>query len=497
MSTPITASMLYSLVQCPHRITMDLRGDPATKDPISAFVELLWERGHAFEEQTVKGLDVPYLDLRDKPAEEKERATIEAMKRGEVLIHGGRIRAGDLLGEPDILRKKGERYLAGDIKSGAGKAASNNDLEGKPKKQYAVQLALYVDILEQQGRSAGRFPFIWDVKGREVEYDLEAKQGPRTPKTFWNEYLSCLDSARAIISRRTTTLPAMSSECRLCHWRTVCTTQMKEKSDLTLIPGLGRSTRDAMLSRIGSIKALAEADLDQLIEGRKTAFAGLSPGNLRKFKARAVLQTQPDAKPYLKRKLTIPSTEMEVFFDIETDPIRDLCYLHGFLERRGGDPTTEKYVSFFAEETTFEEEERIFAKAWEYVQSTRPSILFYYSPYERTYWKKLQTKYPHVVTEEEIDAMFKRGSAVDLYVDVVSDRTEWPTHDYSIKTLATYLGFNWRDAEPSGSGSIEWYHRWAESRDPSIRQRILKYNEDDCIATRVLLDGLRELPVQQ
>lgn len=38
---------------------------------------------------------------------------------------------------------------------------------------------------------------------------------------------------------------------------------------------------------------------------------------------------------------------------------------------------------------------------------------------------------------------------------------------------------------------IEWYHRWVELGDPEIRRRILDYNEDECVATRILLlDGI-------
>ena len=33
--------------------------------------------------------------------------------------------------------------------------------------------------------------------------------------------------------------------------------------------------------------------------------------------------------------------------------------------------------------------------------------------------------------------------------DVVKKATEWPTYDQSIKTLAQFLGFQWRD-EPLG-----------------------------------------------
>ena len=92
--------------------------------------------------------------------------------------------------------------------------------------------------------------------------------------------------------------------------------------------------------------------------------------------------------------------------------------------------------------------------------------------------------------------MFSTEISVDLYYDVVKAKTEWPTRDYSIKTLASYLGFKWRDKEPSGAASIEWYHRWVESGDTAIRQRILDYNEDDCIAMRVLLDSIDGLPIK-
>jgi predicted RecB family nuclease len=69
----------------------------------------------------------------------------------------------------------------------------------------------------------------------------------------------------------------------------------------------------------------------------------------------------------------------------------------------------------------------------------------------------------------------------------------WPTRDCSIKSLAKYLSFTWRDANPSGTASIEWYAHWVSTRDVAIKNRILAYNEDGCLATHVLLDGIRAL----
>jgi predicted RecB family nuclease len=40
------------------------------------------------------------------------------------------------------------------------------------------------------------------------------------------------------------------------------------------------------------------------------------------------------------------------------------------------------------------------------------------------------------------------------------------------------------------------YIRWIESNDPALKQRILDYNEDDCLATGVVVDGIRVLQVK-
>ncbi len=116
-SPPITASMLYDLVLCPHRVAMDLFADPAERDPVSPFLQLLWDRGATHEQQVViAGLGEPFLDLSMHAGSEKERRTLEAMDRGEPLIYGGRISADDLLGELDLLRRQGTGYIAGDIR---------------------------------------------------------------------------------------------------------------------------------------------------------------------------------------------------------------------------------------------------------------------------------------------------------------------------------------------------------------------------------------------
>lgn len=492
MPKPITASMLYNYVQCPHRVTQDLFGDPSQKNEVSVFVQLLWEKGNVFEKQVIEGLDIPFTDLSGYYDVAKEEASKEAMTRGDELIYSGRILADNLVGEPDLLRKQGDKYIAGDIKSGAGEEGASDLEDKKPKKHYAVQLALYTDILERLNLSAGRIPFVWDVHGEEVTYDLDGLQGKRNPIALWTIYQEALDKVGSICSKELQTLPAYSSICKLCQWRALCIKSLTEKKDLTLIPDLGRAKRDVIMEHIKDIEKLVDMDINSLINGKKTVIPGIGPDTLRKFQTRAMLQVKKKP-PFLTEPLDLPSSELELFFDIETDPMQDVCYLHGFVERRNGDNETEKFVSFYADNPSPEEEKKAFAEAWEYIKSMQPCTMYYYSKYERTIWRKLREKYSDVMTEEEVEDLFDPGKSVDLYYDVVKKKTEWPTRDYSIKTLASYLGFKWRDTDPSGASSIEWYHRWVESKDEAIKQRILDYNEDDCIATRVLFDGIKKL----
>ena len=496
MTKPITASMLYDYVQCPHRVYLDLFGDPERRDPISAFVQLLWERGSAFEQETIEKLQIPYENFRACSAEENEQLTLEAIKRGDSLIYGGRIRTGNLLGEPDLIRKEVGGYVAGDIKSGAGFEGMTEDSDGKPKKHYAAQLGLYTDILDKLGFSAGPIPFIWDIHGEEVIYDLDSPMGKRDKTSLWEFYESCLENITLIVNQKEKTVPALCSMCKMCHWRSFCLAKLKAMDDLSLIPELGRSRRDAMQPHFKTVGDFANCDLNDFIQGKKTIIPGVGAATLEKFQERAKLLNQPETGPYLKGKIDLPSSETELFFDVETDPMRDICYLHGFVERHNSDPQTEKYVAFYANQPKPDYERSAFEQAWNYIQSHMPCVIYYYSPYERTTWRKLQNRYPDVMTEANVENMFSSDVAVDLYLDVVKSKTEWPTNDYSIKTLATYLGFKWRDEEPSGAASIEWYHRWVEEGDVAIKQRILDYNEDDCIAMRVLLDAIQKMSIK-
>lgn len=486
----ITASQLYDHVSCPHRVALDAFADEQMRDAVSPFVKMLWERGSAFEREVIASMPDGTLTI-GAGEDDREAATIAAMDAEAAIILGGRISADDLLGEPDLLIRVGDKYMPADIKSGRGEEGEGPD--AVPKPHYAVQVALYVDVLERLGRSAGHIAEIWDVRGQRVRYDLDQRRGPRAELNWWGLYERCRDDVRGILAREIVTRGALAASCGLCHWHTVCGAELEAAEDLTLVPSLGRALRDRMSDTVGSLSEFAALDPEALVVGTKTVFRGLGADRLRLFHTRARLLTEPGAKAMLRSTVELPDRPVEIFFDIEADPMRDCVYLHGFIERRDRDPATEAFTGFYADEPTPAAERQSFADALAYMAARPDSVVFYYSKYERTMYRKLQAKYPDVCGPDDIEVLFTPPRSVDLYFDVVTKATEWPTRNHSIKTLAKFLGFAWRDTDPSGAASIEWYHRWVETGDLAVRQRILDYNEDDCRATIVLLDGIRAL----
>ena len=109
--------------------------------------------------------------------------------------------------------------------------------------------------------------------------------------------------------------------------------ELKARDDLTLLPELGRWKRDVIADELPTVSALAKCNVNRYVTGKKTMFRGVGLQTFQKFHERAKLVTTPKAKPYRTREITLPTTESELFFDIEVDPMHDFCYLHGFVVR--------------------------------------------------------------------------------------------------------------------------------------------------------------------
>ena len=491
---PLTASNLYDYIQCNHKPWRDLYGPQNEKsEETNPFVQMLWDKGIAHEENVVNKLG-EITTITQGTHEERFKKTLEAMKNNEPLIYQGVIMHENLLGIPDLLKRLPDgQYIPVDIKSGMGLEGEDkeNYKEGKPKKHYAAQLALYSDVLQKLGFSKQKKGIIIDTHFNEVEYDLEP---------HWEFYEQIRKNTEILMANKDTNKPAMSGKCKLCPWYASCKKWCEASHDLSTIFYIGRSARDTLNDDLHLYKTeeLVDMDVEAALKEKKKDkefLRGLGESYLTKFKRRANIVCNTK-KPVAYKALSFPDVKYELFFDIENDPTQEFVYLHGVYERtRDGGAVSERFLDFTATEVSTEAEKDAWKRFWDYIHSLPEDdyAVYYYAHHEKTTYKKMQKQYPDVISAEDVEEFFDKENVIDLYMDVVFKYTDWPLGSYGLKSIAQYLGFEWRDESPSGAASIEWFNKYIESGDPADLKRILLYNEDDCKATMVLKDALVEM----
>lgn len=491
--TPITPSLLYDYLQCPHKVWRDVYGprEEFVQDE-NPFLKLLWERGVQHEEDIIDNFESEFVDCSHGSEEERIAATYRAIDERAEYIYQGILAHGDLFGIPDLLYFDGDEYVPIEIKSGAASEGGDDDSAGKPKKEYGVQLALYADLLNRKGLNSSRRAMVIDTTGERIEYDLNAPLGVRTPETMWELYQRIRGEVTALLENATRNDPAMCGACKMCGWGASCKKWAAENDDLTQLFYVGRTVRDTIRRDLDSsrIDDLISQDIGSLVDQKKTDksfLKGIGESTLTKMALRARLM-KDNAQPVIHENFDFPTVSTELFFDIESDPTQDFVYLHGFWVR---DSNGERFVEFTARAITPEDERRVWAESIEFIRSFDPEkvAVYYYSAYEKSSYRRLRKKFPDVISEEHLEEMFGHPNFIDLY-SIVTKMTDWPLGSYGIKAIAQYLEFKWRDETPSGALSIQWYNEFLNTEDEALLKRILEYNEDDCKATMVVKDYL-------
>ena len=90
---------------------------------------------------------------------------------------------------------------------------------------------------------------------------------------------------------------------------------------------------------------------------------------------------------------------------------------------------------------------------------------------------------------EEIDLLKSRF--IDLHILV---RRFWvlPVKNYSLKTVANWMGFEWKQKNVNGSKALYWWLLYQITKKDLFLKKIIQYNKDDCLATIYIAKWLIE-----
>lgn len=353
-------------------------------------------------------------------------------------------------------------------------------------------------------------------------------------------------------------IPLLKNECRECQWREVCVPQLEAADHVTLVPSIGYSQwvlhrdrgittrrqlgdldwrtaalidarvdvarwRDAAQSvapdtPVEDLVATAPAQRDRLIAADvnnasellalDATTATYSDSGLTSL-GRSIDLARVGVKSVVARargvrEVVVPRARIEI--DIDLEFYGEHVYLWGALVT-SADPSVEAgyqpFVTFA--ELTDEVEGRLFVAFWEWLSGTLAvaaasgvSARAYCHSGESAENRQLRAAARRFAGEPGVPALddVEQFIASDQWIDmrtVVTDHLITP-FGTGLKALASHAGFEWRDDDPGGEQSLDWYELATVDPDEDIRadaqRRLLDYNEDDCRATYAVREWL-------
>ncbi|MGF1496249.1 MAG: TM0106 family RecB-like putative nuclease [Elainellaceae cyanobacterium] len=477
----ITDERLLNYQRCSRRAFLDTFGHVNQQDPPSDYLQKLHRDSSKHQRAVIAeyGAITPHYPHHNWDAGAK--ATLAIMQQGvDAISHGVLLRQRPdgvtLVSRPKLLIKQpgwsyfgNWVYLPADIKLGK-----------RPKADYQVVAAFHAYVLAEMQGAWTETSWLILRQGNVYEVSL-LDQLPKMQDILDD----CIHMMR---DQREPAVFIARNRCDLCHWFSHCYGVAQQEQHLSLLPGVTPSRYQHLhglnLTTVAALATTSPAQLETL------------PGFGAQVAHRLVRQAQ--ATHYQKALPTfdaphraalpprlddwLPTAPVELYFDIEAAPERELIYLHGVLvvDRRTGQDTFHPLLA-----ASPEEERAIWEQFLALAHTYADAPIFHFCPYEVQTVKKLARLYD--VSDEAIQPLVDRF--VDLHDCVVSTAT-LPIESYALKSIARWLGFEWRDSGANGAQSIYWYDQWLVTGDRTFLDTILRYNEDDCRATWHVKDWL-------
>jgi uncharacterized protein len=457
----ITETTFYQFIKCPNWVYFDAHaGEGKPHDPL---LLRLMQDGLVDEAKRHAISDRP--DVAEVTAEDPDEAfrqTLAFMREGRATIYGGVLVDKHWVGHPDMLaRVEGTSvlgshyYVAADVKR-----------TREVRDEYKFQGCFYAELLAKIQGTKPTQGYVITPNGDALAYSIE---------DFETEYKLALDDIEAIVAGKRP-VHFVTGACKQSPWFSECRLASHACNELSVLNRVWNEEvlrlAEAGVATVEDLASRSVADLARLCPG-------IHPGRMGRLRDQAVAIR--DRHHVVLAPVRLPSSAIEVYFDVESDPLRDFDYLFGALAVRGGKET---YYPFLARKP--EDEGKAWAEFAAFVESHLDAPIYHYGWFEREVVNRFAAKYGcSEIAREALDR-----NMVDL-MEVIRASVIFPLTFYSLKDIAAYVGFSWRSEDASGANSVLWFESWLKNGDRATLDKILAYNEDDVRATRVVREWLQ------
>ncbi len=271
----------------------------------------------------------------------------------------------------------------------------------------------------------------------------------------------------------------LNRHCGECEYRTRCNQEAVEKDDLSLLAGMTEKERKTLNSRgIFTVTHLSYAfrprrRSKQHRDRREKYHNSLKALAIREQKVHVVGSDE----------LRIEGTP--VYVDVEANTDLGFYYLIGILIR-----IDHELVQHSLWADAQGDEERIWRDFINIISKLHDPVIIHYGSFETDFLKTMRHRYGG--PDEESAA----GKAMDNAINILSlifAKVYFPTYSNGLKDIGRYLGFGWSEENPSGLKTILWRSEWEKAREPSLKERLITYNAEDCEALRGTTEFVRAI----
>jgi predicted RecB family nuclease len=280
----------------------------------------------------------------------------------------------------------------------------------------------------------------------------------------------------ALTDKQQTKQPPMlilNKHCEVCEFQSQCHAQAVREDNLSLLRGIS----EAEILRLRKNGIFTINQLSYTFRPRRLKKRAKNPTHPHYFALQA--RALREKTIFIHGSPTLNAKEVHIYMDFEGIPASNSFYLIGLLITHAGN-THQR--SFWADGD--DSEAKIFIEMLDYIKQYREYSILHYGAYEVRALRRMQRRLP-ANYGHQIEDVLKHATNV---LSIIGKHIYFPVYSNSLKEIAGVLGHKWSAANASGIQALRWRLRWAGTQDERIKEELIQYNMEDCIALKIVTE---------
>jgi predicted RecB family nuclease len=446
MEPTITPDIVIAYAQCPRKAYL-LLFSPDQGEP-HEYVQLLKQQRCIHQER--------YIDHLKQTQTDVEPYSVENLCKGSKVLINAHLQVDGFVAECGVLSRVEGTSTVGKHRYEPSIFVGTHSIS--KEQQLALSFVGYVlERLQHTSPAAGRIIGM-DGKSHTVKWaeSTALLQPLLAPLQAW------------VAAASPQPPPVMlTHHCPTCQCQRICRAQAVQEDHLSLLGGITpKEIRKCNSKGIFTINQLSYTFRPRRIRNRPSHYTRPHSFELQALALR-------NRKIYVHEIPILPHATVDIYFDIEGLPDRNFHYLLGLVIH---DESKVNHHYFWADNK--DEETMIFQQFLALLRQYPVFTLFHYGSYAAKYLQKMRRSLGDE-TAQYLEKIIK--SSCNL-LSFFYSHIYLPTYTNGLKEIAHFLGFQWTADNASGLQSIVWRKTWEDTHDESMKDKLILYNKEDCLA---------------